>query len=651
VGVDQARGHDHARGVDDLGVDRAQCGGHGGDVFVLDQDVTGGEGAETIVHGDDGATAKQQAISHRGNVSWPALLRRLPLTDPGVADTRSPVRFLFWLARRQLATVIGGGVFGAVWMGAQGLIPAALGAAIDAVGRGDRAELWTWSAVVLGLGAVQAVAGVLRHRRAVTNFLTAAVRVQQLVAEKASDLGHDLTRHVDAGEVASIGTTDVQRIGRLLDVSARATGAVVSYLIVAGLLFSSSLRLGLVLVVGAPVAALLIAPIMRPLERRQNAERTARSAASSVAADIVVGLRVLRGLGGEEVFGHRYAATSQKVRAATVRTALTQSLLDALQVFVPGAILVVVTFIGARLVQAHSISAGRLVAFYAYAAFLVLPVQTLIEAATRWSAATVAAERVLTVLRRAPDLARPAAPAADPPTGPLSDPLTGVVVEPGLLTVVAATDPEEASALGARLGRYLDTPGADVTLAGVTLAGTALGRLALDVVRGRVLVIDREPQLLSGTLADAVDMPQYRRRADGDRRPSVAEALDAAGAADIVAGLADGLGTVIPERGRSLSGGQRQRIVLAAALRADPEVLVLDEPTSAVDAHTEAEIAGRLRRVRQGRTTVLFSTSPFLLEQADVVVFLDGTVQATGSHGRLLGDEPRYRRLVTRGAV
>jgi ABC-type bacteriocin/lantibiotic exporter with double-glycine peptidase domain len=528
-------------------------------------------------------------------------------------------------------------------MGSQSLIPAALGAAIDAVARRDRAELWTWSAVVLGLGIVQAVTGVLRHRRAVANFLTAAVRVQQLVARQASDLGWDLTRHVDAGEVASIGTTDVQRIGHLLDVSARATGAVVSYLIVAALLFSSSVRLGLVLVIGAPLFVLLVLPVMRPLERRQTAERSARAGASSLAADTVVGLRVLRGLGGEEVFADRYAAASQQVRAATVRTALTQSILDSFQVFVPGAILVVVTYIGAHLVLSSAISPGRLVAFYAYAAFLTLPAQTLIEAATRWSAATVAAGRVLTVLRRAPDLPRPTAPVAEPPVGPLTDALTGFSAEPGRLTVVVATDPEEASALAARLGRYVDCPGD-----GVELAGTALADLSLEVVRRRVLVVDRDPQLLAGTLADAVDVPAFGSQVDN--RPTVVEALDAAAAADIVEALADGILTELPERGRTLSGGQRQRIVLAAALRADPDVLVLDEPTSAVDAHTEADIAVRLRRVRAGRTTVVLSTSPFLLEHADTVAFLDGHVRAVGSHRHLLQSEPRYGRLVTRGA-
>jgi ABC-type multidrug transport system fused ATPase/permease subunit len=554
------------------------------------------------------------------------------------------VRFLVWLARQQLATVIGGGFFGAVWMTAQGLIPAALGEAINAAVRRNRGELWTWCGVLLGLGALQAVAGVLRHRRAVTNFLTAAVRVQQLVARKASDLGGDLTRHVDAGEVASIGTTDVQRIGRLLDVSARGTGAVVSYLIVAALLFASSLQLGLVLVIGAPLAVLLVLPIMRPLERRQNAERSARSDASSVAADTVVGLRVLRGLGGEEVFGDRYAAASQKVRAATVRTALTQSLLDSLQVFVPGAILVAVTYIGAHLVLSSAVSPGQLVSFYAYAAFLTLPIQTLVEAATRWSAATVAADRVLTVLRRTPDLSRPSALVVEPPMGPLTDPETGLVVEPGQLTVVATADPEEASMLAARLGRYVDGPAGPLVL-----AGTALDQLPLEMVRRRVLVVDREPHLMAGTLAEAVDVPGLESDALATPRPSVAEALAGAGATDIVANLTEGLQTELPERGRTLSGGQRQRIILAAALRANPEILVLDEPTSAVDAHTEADIAVRLRQVRAGRTTVVFSTSPFLLEHADTVAYLDEHIIAVGSHRQLLQTTPRYRLLVTRG--
>jgi len=165
-----------------------------------------------------------------------------------------------------------------------------------------------------------------------------------------------------------------------------------------------------------------------------------------------------------------------------------------------------------------------------------------------------------------------------------------------------------------------------------------------------VLVVDREPQLLAGTITEAVDTPDFRTDTDGGR-PSVDEALEAAAAGDIVDGLPEGLSTELPEMARTLSGGQRQRIVLAAALRADPEVLVLDEPTSAVDAHTEALIAKRLHTIRRGRTTVVFTTSPLMLEQADHVVFVDGSVRAQGVHQNLLATVSSYRDVVTRGAA
>jgi ABC-type multidrug transport system fused ATPase/permease subunit len=430
------------------------------------------------------------------------------------------------------------------------------------------------------------------------------------------------------------------RIGHLLDVTARGTGAVVSYVLVAAILFSSSVRLGLVVIIGAPVFTLLVLPVMRPLERRQSTERFARSDASSLAADTVVGLRVLRGLGGEDVFSERYAVESQKVRRATVRTAIAQSGLDALQVFVPGALLVIVTYVGARMVLTSSLPVGKLVAFYAYAAFLTLPIQVLIEVATRWSAATVAAGRVLTVLRREPDLPRVDQPAPEPGRGPLFDPVTGLVIERGKFLVVAARDAEEGSQLAARLGRYVDDPAG-----AVRLNGTSLSDLDLGVVRRRILVIDREPQLLAGTLEANVDMPASR---DAQARPSITEAIDDASATDIVAGLALGLDTELPERGRTLSGGQRQRIILAAALRADPDFLILDEPTSAVDAHTEAAIASGLRAARAGRTTVVISTSPFFLEHADAVAFIEGTEIAVGVHRDLLHLHPNYRALILR---
>jgi ABC-type multidrug transport system fused ATPase/permease subunit len=573
-----------------------------------------------------------------------AMLSRIPLADPGNPDLRSPVRFLIWIARGQRRTVIGGAFFGAVWMGTQGVIPAALGQAVDAIIRRSGPGLILWAMVVLGLGMLQAAAGVLRHRRAVSNFLEAAVRVQQLIIRAAIRLGAGLPRQVGAGEVASLGTTDVVRIARLLDISARGTGAVVSIVIVAVILLSTSPQLGLVLLIGAPISALLVLPVMRPLERRQRAERQQRGAASSVAADTVAGLRVLRGLGGESDFAARYTVTSQAVRHATVRTALLQSILDGLQVLLPGAILVTITFLGAQLVRSGSIPPGELVADYAYAAFLALPIQTLVQAASIWSAATVAAGRVLSVLRLDVDLSAPDQPVTPSDGGDLVDEETGLHIQDGLMTAVVMADPDDASATVARLGRLADP----VAAHRVTLSGVALDTMSLADVRRRILVVDRDPQLLVGTLRDAVDAPSARP-GEADLRPTVDEALAAASGSDIVSGLDNGLDSLVSERGRSLSGGQRQRVALAAALRADPDVLVLDEPTSAVDAHTEALIGDRLGTLRRGRTTVIFTSSPLLLSRADQVVFLDDGTVTSGTHAQLLATDPRYRLVVTRG--
>jgi putative ABC transport system ATP-binding protein len=211
---------------------------------------------------------------------------------------------------------------------------------------------------------------------------------------------------------------------------------------------------------------------------------------------------------------------------------------------------------------------------------------------------------------------------------------------------VVSPDPDEASELAARLGRHADAPSGEW----VSISGVRIDELPIDVVRKHVLVVDREPRLLAGTLAQAVDSPDFRLDSR-DARPTVTEALEAAAAGDIVDGLSEGLETELPEMARSLSGGQRQRVVLAAALRADPQVLVLDEPTSAVDAHTEALIAKRLRVIRRGQTTVVFTTSPLMLEQADHVVFVDGRVRAEGDHSGLLASDGAYRAVVTRGAA
>jgi len=167
-------------------------------------------------------------------------------------------------------------------------------------------------------------------------------------------------------------------------------------------------------------------------------------------------------------------------------------------------------------------------------------------------------------------------------------------------------------------------------------------------VRDAILVSDNDARLFSGDLRAELDPRAGTERAATDEQ--IVEALVAASATEIVDALPDGLDAPVAERGREFSGGQQQRLRLTRALLADPPMLLLVEPTSAVDAHTEARIAARLGPYRQGRTTLVASTSPLVLDRADHVLYVeDGKVIAEGTHRALLNDEPRYRATVTRG--
>jgi ABC-type multidrug transport system fused ATPase/permease subunit len=562
----------------------------------------------------------------------------LPYPDPGRPDIRSAGRFLVWVGRHQLGTLAAGVAFGIVWMVAQALMPYVLGQAIDdGLANGDDAALGRWVAALLALGLIQATAGVLRHRMAVLNWLRASYRMIQVVAHHAADVGPAVRARLTTGEVVATVSNDALRAGGAFDITARLGGALVSYVVVAALLLSVSVLLGAVVLLGVPLLVATLSLIIGPLQRRQREQREEVGQLTALGADTVAGLRVLRGIGGEEVFLGRYRRRSQRVRRAGVRVALPQSTLDASQVLLPGIFVVLVTWLGARLAVSGSIDPGELVAFYGYAAFLVIPLRTSAEAVDKITRSFVGARRMLEVLAVDPVVADPGAGAAEPPRHvPLVDGRAGLVVEPGLLTCVVAPLPSEAAALADRLGRFVDDHE-------VMLGGVPLVELSVDAVRRRIVVSETDPMLFSGPLRRELDP---WGKADDE---TLLRAISTANAEDVLDALPEGLDAHVEERGRGFSGGQRQRLVLARALVADPEILILVEPTSAVDAHTEARIARRLREARSGRTTVVMAVSPLVLDQADRVAFLEhGRIVATGSHRELLRSVPAYRSTVTR---
>ncbi|MCF3131445.1 ABC transporter transmembrane domain-containing protein [Streptomyces olivochromogenes] len=571
-------------------------------------------------------------------------IQDLPYPDPGVPDARSGPRFLWWLGRNQLGGQLKALAWGLLHFVSVSALPFCVGLAVQAVVDHSGTRLAQTGALMALCGVAIAVGDTFLHRTAVTNWITAAARVQQLLARQSAELGSALTRRVAAGEVVAVSTGDVEKIGWFVEAVSRFTAAALTVVVVCVGLVVYQPALGVIVAVGLPVLALAVLPLLPRATRRADFQREKAGRATELASDTVAGLRVLRGIGGEELFLDRYRRASQEVRRAAVRSARMWSLISAIQVLLPGLLLIAIVWQGVHLARQGRITVGELVTVYSAVMVLTYPLRHFEEIAMAYSFSRPSAKRAARVLslRRTTDAG--GSREADAPSGDLYDPATGLLAPNGRLTAVVCGDPDAAGRLAERLGGHPSEAGPSVLLGGLPL-----DELPLDTARTAVLVQDKDPVLLSGSLRELLDVP-----ASGG--VGAEEALAAAQCGDVLDALAQGsldegdpMDARITERGRSLSGGQRQRLALARSLITDPEVLVLDEPTSAVDSHTEARIAEGVRTLRTGRTTVVFTSSPLLLDRADRVVMVhEDEVVAVGTHRELVHTDPLYRAVVTR---
>ena len=601
-----------------------------------------------------------------------------PAEDP---DTTSPTRFLVWVCRNQWRLIALNALSGLLWFGPPAVGPYLMGRAIDSgVLHHDLGATLGWSIALLAAITVGVFAGIAMHTTAVAGWLVAMYGVMKMTLHKVTQLGHVLNRRTPTGEVLSVASGDADTFGAVTEVVGRAFAAFCAFLFVAVLVIGESWKLGLVTLIAAPVLVGAATPMLRPLGRAQEAERSRSSELTGMATDIVAGLRILRGIGGERTFGDNYATQSQSVRDVGVRAGSWQAAVDALSTLLSGVLLVTLTWLGAREMMADRLTIGQLISFFGYAVFLQWPIQTFFELAQKWVQGLVAARKTVGVLGQQspwilPDHAEPL-----PQNGDIVDSASGFLARPGELTVVVSAVPDDSAALADRIGRYLPSlpeppkePEGDklkgraarvaraekaarlaelaadderTALAdwGVSIGGVDLARVDLGELRRRVLVSDTASLVFAGTLQSLLDPHGKHTREQAE------QVIRVANAEDVYDALPGGWQGILDERGRGLSGGQRQRLVLARALLADPEVLVLVEPTSAVDAHTEARIATRLADHRRGRTTIVTTVSPLLLHQADRVVLLeDGRAVGAGTHEQLLRDSTAYRGIVARG--
>ena len=562
---------------------------------------------------------------------------------------------LRWLLRRAAVPVTLATLAACTSNIIQAIVPAFLGQALDAgIENGLNGRVWGIGALLLVLFVVYAVGDTMMSYFGVTAWMRTAFDVDRLVGRQISATGKDLSRQVSTGEVATIIASDADYLGKLIEHLPALLGAAASFLVVAVLMLRTSVSLGLIVILGMPLVAAIVTLVIRPLQKRQAVQREAHSAVTTVTTDTVAGLRILRGIGGEDVFARRYRDASQELRRRGVEVASSQATLMTLQVLLPGLFAAIVVWVAARMAVAGSLTPGGLITFYGYTAYLSWPLWVFTNSVQDYTRAVVGARRLSRLLEVAPAAGSlverlnldPAA--AHPVSGDLVDTGSGLRLKEGRMTALVCPDPQVSADLATRLGRFTD---AGPT---VTLAGRPLTTMPLEQVRASVVVSGATAQLFTGTLREALDVrggpdPQpagledlvraeterttgadvdqqvrpQEREAPGDDR--LIEAIGIADAGDVLTSLSEGLAGMITEKGRSLSGGQRQRVALARALLTEAPTLVLIEPTSALDSHTEARVAAQVHRARAGRTTVVVTASPLVLEACDEVVLLDSS--------------------------
>ena len=594
---------------------------------------------------------------------------------------------LRWLLRRAAVPVTLATLAACTSNIIQAIVPAFLGQALDAgIENGLNGRVWGIGALLLVLFVVYAVGDTMLSYFGVTAWMRTAFDVDRLVGRQISATGKDLSRQVSTGEVATIIASDADYLGKLIEHLPALLGAAASFLVVAVLMLRTSVSLGLIVILGMPLVAAIVTLVIRPLQKRQAVQREAQSAVTTITTDTVAGLRILRGIGGEDVFARRYRDASQELRRRGVEVASSQATLMTLQVLLPGLFAAIVVWVAARMAVAGSLTPGGLITFYGYTAYLSWPLWVFTSSVQDYTRAVVGARRLSRLLEVAPAAGSlverlnldPAA--AHPVSGDLVDTGSGLRLKEGRMTALVCPDPQVSADLATRLGRFTD---AGPT---VTLAGRPLTTMPLEQVRASVVVSGATAQLFTGTLREALDVrggpdPQpagledlvraeterttgadvdqqvrpQEREAPGDDR--LIEAIGIADAGDVLTSLSEGLAGMITEKGRSLSGGQRQRVALARALLTEAPTLVLIEPTSALDSHTEARVAAQVHRARAGRTTVVVTASPLVLEACDEVVFLDsdGTELLRSTHRELMAmardghaQAADYRAVVSR---
>ncbi|MFD1860481.1 ABC transporter ATP-binding protein [Aeromicrobium camelliae] len=552
------------------------------------------------------------------------------------------LRRTIWRQRRRLLL---GFPLLIAWQLGEAMTPVVIGMVVDhGVATGDTRAFLFWLLVLATLMAGFSLAYRFGGRLGLRSIQEESHALRSEIAGHVLDPRGADTDELP-GEVLSLATADADMTGMVVRQLGFALGSLVAVLAIGGYLLVTDWVVAALVLVGMPLVVGVTQLLAPMVARRTEAQQETVARASGVASDLMAGLRPLKGVGAEDIAIGRYRDASQAAQRASITMARAWGVLAGVSSGLSVLFLGVVAAVAGVRALDGAITLGQFIAIVGVAQYLAEPILALGEL-TAQAAASLASGRRISRFLHTPALVEggPLTPDSPPRTlrfeGVAAGPLKGLDLEVGrgeLVALVADAPHVDDALMRLLYGTLRPDQGR------VLLGAHPLQDLTLAARRAAMLVNDHHADLFEGTIHDAIDP---RRDLSDEQLTAL---LVASASTDVIAAHAEGLDHRIRAGGGTLSGGQRQRLTLARALAEDRPILVLHEPTSAVDAVTEQRIATGLREARRAHATLVLTASPALLDVADrVVVVRDGQVVDRGQHRELLRRDADYARRVAR---
>ncbi|HEY5639317.1 MAG TPA: ABC transporter ATP-binding protein [Dehalococcoidia bacterium] len=543
--------------------------------------------------------------------------------------------------------------FALVWSSARVALPILTGKTIDeAIGDANESLLLTFALAIVGVAAIQGLAAAVRRYMAMSTSYRVEANLRADLYDQVNQLSLDYHDRTSTGQLMSRASADLHEIQMFAVVIPLNTAFFLIAFGAFGVLLTVHIPLAVAAMLAYPVITVLSARFFRRLSPATAAVQQDLADVAHVVEENIAGMRTIRSFGREDDEVRKLESVAERTFDDSMEAARLRTIYTPLFSWLPAISQLVILGFGGYLVLEGQLTAGEFVAFFQYLNMLIFPVQSLGEMVPSGQRAITSAARVWNVLRQRPTVAGTDHAGAIPEgEGDLvfKDVQFAYIEGYPVLRDFNLHIPAGASvALVGPTGCGKTTVAKllprfyEVQSGQVLIDGADVRDIRIDDLRRNVGLVFQDTFLFSDTIRNNIAYG----RVDATQE-EIEHAADLAQASEFIDELPDGYNTVVGEQGFSQSGGQRQRLAIARAILIRPRVLILDDATSSVDASMEQEIRTALRRVMEGRTTIIISHRLSTIALADQVVLIDGgRVVEVGTHNELLRSSPRYAEVL-----